>query len=701
MLALLCAIEPVRVLRFFVVLAAIAFLWGCKTIPEGRSAVNDVTVRGADKVSESDVEEKIATSPSPKFLGLFRGVVYEYAVFDRFVLQRDLARVEALYRDKGYWNAHARAGRIHHIDESHVRVEIVVEEGEPVVVGAVDIQGLDGIDAEVVKRMKKTADRDLPPREPFDQERFEKAKGDLTRDLKNAGHAYAKVESDATVDIVTHRADVVFSATPGDKYKFGKITIEGLGELPDAPVRRAIDIDEGEPFSQSALDDAQQALLDLGVFASVEIVADLTEPPPENHVVNVKVKLEPTRLRTIKLGGGIEFDALKTDVHGIVGWENRNFLGGMRTFSVNFRPGVVLYPLRVNNLEAPTNLLPEERLRVELRQPGFLEARTTGFIRPQFDVYPVLLNPNPPPNAPVLGYGDFRGAVGVERTFGKLFTTLAHNVQLAVPFPYLGPRDPTLETILLSYPELYTAFDFRNDKVHPRRGVFLANTLQVAGNVFGGDGDDVKVQPDVRGYVPISKRVVFAARASLGFLFAQNYGEAIRNRNATFANPADRTRDYQITFFRGFFSGGPTTNRGYALRGVGPYDVVPFLTPEAEAAKINSQCGDDCRVPTGGFTLWEASTEVRFDITGPLSGATFCDASDVSPQQADIRLKHLHLSCGLGARYDTPAGPIRLDVGYRIPGLQVLGGLTPDEREPATFAFGIPIAVSLGIGEAY
>jgi hypothetical protein len=66
----------------------------------------------------------------------------------------------------------------------------------------------------------------------------------------------------------------------------------------------------------------------------------------------------------------------------------------------------------------------------------------------------------------------------------------------------------------------------------------------------------------------------------------------------------------------------------------------------------------------------------------------------------DFRFDHLHLSCGGGGRYDTPAGPIRLDVGYRIPGMQVLGGLTPDEREPDRL-FGIPIAVHIGIGEAY
>jgi outer membrane protein insertion porin family/translocation and assembly module TamA len=136
---------------------------------------------------------------------------------------------------------------------------------------------------------------------------------------------------------------------------------------------------------------------------------------------------------------------------------------------------------------------------------------------------------------------------------------------------------------------------------------------------------------------------------------------------------------------------------------VGPHAIVPFISPEFALQRAGVTCGDnyDCRSPTGGFTLWEASTEVRFKVTGPLSAATFCDASDVSPRTTDIRPTHLHLSCGAGARYETPIGPVRLDIGYRVPGLQVIGGLTRDEREPETFPFGIPIAVSIGIGEAY
>jgi outer membrane protein insertion porin family/translocation and assembly module TamA len=86
-------------------------------------------------------------------------------------------------------------------------------------------------------------------------------------------------------------------------------------------------------------------------------------------------------------------------------------------------------------------------------------------------------------------------------------------------------------------------------------------------------------------------------------------------------------------------------------------------------------------------------------LLGPLTGVVFTDAADVSARQVDFRFDRPHLSAGIGFRYDTPVGPVRLDGGYRIPGLQHPAG-APDEGEPQTL-FGLPIALSFGIGEAF
>jgi len=99
-------------------------------VPQGRSALQKITLDGNSAIDSDELREKLASSESPKFLGLFTGVVYDYNVFDRFVFERDLQRVERYYRARGYYHARARAGRVYFIERNKVRVEIMVEEGD-------------------------------------------------------------------------------------------------------------------------------------------------------------------------------------------------------------------------------------------------------------------------------------------------------------------------------------------------------------------------------------------------------------------------------------------------------------------------------------------------------------------------------------------------------------------------------------------
>ena len=705
----------------------------CSTLPPGQSAIDTVTVRGADAVDSSDVEDKLATEDSPKFLGLFRGFLYDYEIFNRATLQRDLARIERYYRARGYYEAHARAGRVVTTSEGHVRVEIVVQEGPPTVNRNLMITGIEALPAATQTAVRTAARLQLPAGKPFDEDLADKGTKLAQKALTDLGYAYAKVERDSLIDVVAHVADTTLAVVPGDTARFGPITFDGLDpegprkqEIPEVPLRRAIDIKEGETYSTDKLDYATQALLDLEVFASVKMEPDLSHP--ETRVVAIRIHVEPSKLKQVRFGGGVEFDELKTEVHGLAGWEDHNFLGGLRDFTVDFTPGVVLYPTRLNQLDPPDRLFPEEKLRAQLKQPGFIEARTEGFIRPEFNVFPLLVETHPIPTDPVIGYREFKGAIGVDRTFfKKLYVSLSYDGQIETPFSYKGSLDPDLSQLVILYPELVTRLDFRDDHNHPHAGFYLANDFQIAGGFLGGEAKDVKIQPEARVYVPIGHKVTFATRASLGMLFPalSSYGKVIENslNDPSGSTRADRVKDIETTLFRGFTSGGATTNRGFPIRGVAPYGVVPFLNPATASQQAAASCipnqtsvpyaGDAaCGVPIGGFTLWEFSNEIRFDFKGPLSAATFCDMGDVSPheigQSGGLRLDHLHLSCGVGGRYDTPVGPIRVDIGYRVQPLQVLGFKNEDAAHAADPSnglppapLGIPIALAIGIGEAF
>jgi outer membrane protein insertion porin family/translocation and assembly module TamA len=346
--------------------AAVAAGADCAKLPEGRTAIDAVSVRGTEHVAESDVQDQIATTASPKFLGLFRGV-YDYEIFDPTTLQRDLARVERYYRAKGYYGAHARAGRSLATSNGHVRVEIVVEEGEPVLAQEVTVVGLDGLPEGASRAALAAARRAVRRGRPFDEDRFTEGEARIQKELTDRGYAWAKVSSEAWVDVVHHAARARYTVDAGPTATFGAIAFEGLDTkdgraLPRDQLLRTIEIERGEPYSTKAIDAASQALLDLGIFASVDIEPALGERPagaagarPE---VPLTVRLELGRLREIRLGGGVELDPIKTDLHGLAGWRDRNFLGGLRDFSIEARPGVVLYPTRIDNPVLPDRWLP-------------------------------------------------------------------------------------------------------------------------------------------------------------------------------------------------------------------------------------------------------------------------------------------------------------------------------------------------------
>jgi outer membrane protein insertion porin family/translocation and assembly module TamA len=713
--------------------AAAAASLGCSAIPKGQTAVDTVSVHGTHAVDPQDITDRLATTESPKFLGLFRGIVYDYALYDESVLQRDLARVERYYRGRGFLEAHARAARVTHFGSDHVRVDIVVEEGAPTMNRLVKIDGLEGLsqaDADAVRLAARGA---LPTDDRFDEDAYKKALDAVTRELQDRGYAYAKVKPEAQADLAAHAIDYVFTATPGIHAVFGAVTIVGLdpdGDGPkpafveERPVRRAIDIKPGETYSAQAIESATQALLDLEVFSSVTIEPGLADPPVPT--IPLTVHVEPAKLKLTRIGGGAEFDAIKTDLHGLIGWEDHNFLGGLRDFTVELKPGVVLYPLRIGNVDGVDAVLPEERLRLQLRQPGFLEARTVGFVQPEFNIYPLQLQSNPVADDPVVGYVEPKAAVGLQRRFGKhVNVTLAYNVQAEVPFTYVNGNPSDVRAIVLLFPQLTTTLDLRDNPVHPHVGVYLSNDAQVAG-VPGTDlPADLRVQPEARAYVPLARNLTLAIKGKLGFLFAANYGDhgyrqdlALVHDSQPVPSSPELSKDLQAVYFRGFFAGGPNSDRGFPLRGVAPHGVVPFLSPATGSSQVTNctipsgplkgQIDTTCSIPIGGFTLWEASIELRYDVSGPLGIATFCDTGDVSSQPFDLRFNYLHMSCGAGVRYQTPVGPIRFDVGYRIQPLQVLGYPTgsaayaadKNEGVQPTF-FYLPLVIAFGIGEAF
>ncbi|MEL6478177.1 MAG: BamA/TamA family outer membrane protein, partial [Pseudomonadota bacterium] len=98
---------------------------------------------------------------------------------------------------------------------------------------------------------------------------------------------------------------------------------------------------------------------------------------------------------------------------------------------------------------------------------------------------------------------------------------------------------------------------------------------------------------------------------------------------------------------RRLYAGGGGSVRGFAQRFVGPLDA-----------------NND---PIGGRSVLELGGEVRARF-GDLGGVVFVDAGSVSTESFPDFEEGVQVAAGLGFRFFSPAGPIRVDVAFPVNG---------------------------------
>ena len=154
------------------VVALVVVTTACTSVPPGRSAIDSVSISGTEHLDVDEMAARIVTQPSPKFLGLFRGLVYDYTTFDDMVFARDLARLARYCQARGYFDAKVRARSVSKQKDRHVRVEIEVEEGPVTLIGSVAVEGTDRLPEPLAVKATALAARQLEPGAPFDEEKF-------------------------------------------------------------------------------------------------------------------------------------------------------------------------------------------------------------------------------------------------------------------------------------------------------------------------------------------------------------------------------------------------------------------------------------------------------------------------------------------------------------------------------------------------
>ncbi|MBN2541806.1 BamA/TamA family outer membrane protein [bacterium] len=173
---------------------------------------------------------------------------------------------------------------------------------------------------------------------------------------------------------------------------------------------------------------------------------------------------------------------------------------------------------------------------------------------------------------------------------------------------------------------LGSSWDNSSPMFSPTRGVFSALVFKWSGLGFNSDFHYTGLMFDGRKYFSFW-RTVLALRVKVGGIKS--------------------TDDHGIVPVEDrLYSGGSNSVRGWSRSMLGPLD--------------------DDDVPLGGKSLLEGSTELRYPIIGLLSGVVFMDFGNVWLDSYSYKIEDLRYAAGLGLRFDTPIGPIRLDAASPV-----------------------------------
>lgn len=701
-------------------LLALALASGCARIPENRYGVARLRLEGVDDLDPRAVASCLATRERDRFqlvigqtwnptcgvppfdanrlrVPMWRWPWTEWPLYDRALFERDLERIERWYRARGYYDARVvetsfrptQAGVDDRVrprtgdvapecgeGKRGCRLDITVriEEGEPVLVRSVDVVGIDALPPRLQRRIRNAVA--LPPGARFDEALYDTTKAAIARHLRDESYACAQVEGEARVDPRNKSAAIEFRVDPGPEAVLGDIRVEGQEHLPVPPILGASLLRRGDPYLESELEDAQRAIYALGAFSSVQVDPQIDEQSCPTQVVDVVIRVTPGREQRWGFGAGIQsgtvqglfeqIDIRQWDIHLLALYEHRNLFGGMRRLRIEERPRLIFpanFPQIRGRAADGTTRGPQlgNLLTVEFRQPAFPEPRTTLVVMTRWDL-------GPEPFGARFDRHDLDGRIALERSFlgGRVFGSLGIHGNL---FRVITDRDPPFDGGTRDYDllffEQFASLDLRDNPQRPRRGAFFGMGLHEAGFILPGSWDYIRVTPEGRGYVPLPLGIVLATRFAVGAMFISDAQPNLTELSRRLGPERFRLR-----------GGGPSSNRGF----------------------IAGDLGDGIE---GGLRRWEGSLELRVPLSDDFGLAFFGDVGDVS-QEPIFRFDFINLAVGFGLRYQTIVGPLRFDVGYRVPNAQVVGGPDPRPRFEVDFGFvRFAGAVHLTIGESF
>ncbi|MGZ9811356.1 autotransporter assembly complex protein TamA [Pseudoroseicyclus sp. H15] len=429
---------------------------------------------------------------------------------------------------------------------------------------------------------------------------------------REIGHAKAEAgEQDITAVHPETRLDVNVAIQPGPELRFGQLIVSGNEDVRTDRIVAIANLPQGRTFTPDVLTRATRRLQRSGAFSTVAVTEAETYNADGTLDVNVELVEAPPR--------HLSFGAEISSVEGLAlttAWLHRNLLGGAESLE----------------LRAEINGISGSQGDADYILSASFDRQAT--FRPDIDFSAdVTLQRLQEP-----GYSldSFEIETGLTR---EVF--IEDLIFTAGPgYTYARERTPFREREyqLLTLP-LGAEFDRRDNAQNATEGYYIeASVTPFYG--LTGIGSGARTYVDGRYYRGLGDKLVLALRGQAGAVFG--------------VGPEEAPADYL------FYSGGGGTVRGQPYQSLGIETVADF--------------GDGpVTIETGGALFLGLQSEARFAINDKLGAVAFADAGLVGRDPGNPDDNDWQAGVGLGVRYNTPIGPIRLDVATPATGPESFG----------------------------
>ena len=644
----------------------------------GRTEVSKVTFQGNESFPDDSLARAIVTRETECRSVVFTPFCWAGANFaiQRFYLpERDIPldrlRLEAWYYQRGFREINVDTltslG-----EEGRATVSFIIDEGEPVIATRVDFEGSDGVTEDGLFEGLP-----LQPGDRLSVLALNATRDTLERRLANRGYGRVNVLRRHMIPAVEpYAALVTFDIAPGSRVRYGPIMVSGNSELSEATVLNTLQFSAGDLYSRDEVQQGQGRLFGLDIIRSASVTSDFQSDP--DSVIPIAVNVVEGDAYRVRYGGGWT----TAECFGVEAqWAARNFFGGGRLLQVRGRAANLLTP-QLQDVLCPQGGTEEfgeltGTISLDFVQPWIFSTRnsfnTALFIERQSlpDVF-------------------IREAVGVELALTRLIGpqtsfTLSYRPELArldaaevlfcTNLLVCSPEDVSIlqDANWLAPIGFSLNRNLANNILNPSRGYSVVLEVEHASRWTGSNFRYDRAIAEGTLYSGLGRPGVFAARIRGGWVGAGAF-EALLQTPGTFdlVHPQKR-----------FYAGGANSVRGFAQGRLGPrvltIDPVRLLGPGPEGAGCNPSelmdlsCdptsineGRFIPRPTGGTRVLEGNLELRFPIGLNLEWVTFTDVGQVWGGRDEVDLSKLEVTPGVGVRYLSPVGPIRIDLAYRF-----------------------------------